>query len=160
MSKSKVTPLAQWRQAGQGVEIELPSGNVAKVRTVSFGFLIRHGRIPNTLTTIVSEALNGNAEKLNRLLGGEATSLEDYAAFSQLLDNYCLDAFIEPRLFDGPENDTPPDMVHVNWIDPVDKSWVMQFIEQPVTALRSFRSKQNDHVEPLDATEGNGDEGE
>jgi hypothetical protein len=98
--KREATTGEQWRKTReQGVEVQLPSGNVARLRNVRIAKLLMGGLISDTLTPIVHEMLRGEdgEKKLAKM------STQDVLAASVALkEAMCREAFAFPRIVDEP----------------------------------------------------------
>lgn len=99
----KVTSAGAWNSARkEGFVIELPSGNVARLRkTLTLITLIRSGQIPNPLAKHVNKMVQER---------GAALDLKDLEpdAMMQMLDlvnNEIPKIFIEPRVYEVPDGE-------------------------------------------------------
>lgn len=137
-----VTSGKAWRRDyEEGVELTFPSGNVASIRPISVDLLFILGKIPDGLTSIVMKALT-SGEGFNF----DLSDPESYRLYRQLLDGVAEAAFVNPRIVKEPVAD---DEVMVNAIDVQDKDFLMQFFNQPASALHTFREQQKRDVESM-----------
>jgi hypothetical protein len=134
--------MSAWRERRrareEGVEVELPSGMFARIRPVSFTALLSYGNVPEMLTPIIREAAAG---KLN------ADGVADADAVTrtfELANAVCRYAFVYPRIVNTPEED---DEISIEDVDLDDRMEVMNFLNKPLSHLRSFRSQQTAAVE-------------
>jgi len=148
-STMPITSASEWKQERAGKVITLPSGKTARVRSVSSALLFRSPSIPETLVRYVTEALNGNTKNLDRVINQDKLTVDEYRMLNDFLDWYTVECFVDPPVVNG---DKAPGANEIHALDVPyeDKVYLMNFIDQPLHALRSFRSEQDGNVEPVD----------
>lgn len=120
------TTVQEWRQS-RIVEVELPSGNRAKLKRVSLIDLIEQGRIPDTLSGMAIEA--ATQSKLRKI------SLAELLEYVQVVNLVVKACFEEPQVEDqGSETS-----LGVDDIDFVDRAHVFQWANGVANELRPFR---------------------
>lgn len=132
-----------WRS---GVEIEFPSGNVARLRPFGAEVLLNYGKLPNILTPVVAEMVEGKFKGFNPSIAEELNLM---LAF---IDCICRYSFIEPRVVDNPRAD---DEISVLDIDFQDKMFLLNLINRPAGAMLTFRPEQAGAVGTVDESTGN-----
>lgn len=134
--KLTVTSGAQWRKLREkGTPVQLPSGNVAVLRPVSFEELIRAGKIPNPLM-----------DTLRRMMGLDAFDqadkprdvLQDTNEMIDLMEIICVSAFLNPRIVDDPVED---DEISFFDVSATDREFVLEWVQGPLNETRPFRSE-------------------
>lgn len=151
MNKFKPTSGASWRKdREEGELIELPSGNLARLRAVSPLALVASGNIPDMLTPLVAQVLSqgvdATQETIDRVIAGiesENTGAPDVAeAFAGLkrmtsaFDAICAAVFVSPRIVEQP---TADDEISADDLDLADKLHAVHIATQPLEVLRRFR---------------------
>lgn len=153
MSDLTVTSGAQWRKRTRGgVVLTLPSGNVARVRSVSPDTVLRLGKIPDALTPIVADLMTGRIDETK----GPST-YEELMGYTEFTNSVIAAALLEPRVVDDPQAE---DEIAIDDIEWVDKEFLVALFGRTTQFLESFRQKQIGHVEPMDATAGHPDASE
>lgn len=146
--KREVTPAADWRSPRvDGVEIDLPSGKVARLRPVDMSVMLLDGTIPDLLSPLAAKSV---------WLGVDTPSAEDEKGYEKikeiapdLLKLYNIvtkAAFVYPRVVDDPKEE---DEITLDDIDAVDKVAVFSYVTQGVAVLEFFRDQQSADVGPV-----------
>jgi len=108
--------VAEWREKNRPQDVELPSGNVAKLRKVHLVDLVIQGMIPATLVAEAEALKDADGTAL-------VQDLEKLTGFREMLNAVAKATFVEPPVGDGGTDaqlgvDEVPfdDLVHVfNW---------------------------------------------
>lgn len=161
----RATTGADWREPRRlGIPIELPSGNIARLRPVEPQALLKQGEIIDILTPLVAKMLfqgaDASAETIAQVLGdaadgegasGYAEALAKLADLERVCDIVCKAAFVAPRVVDEPqaENEIAPDDIEL-----ADKIHVFTLALRGAAALRHFRYEPNGDVESVPNSEG------
>jgi hypothetical protein len=129
------------KQAEEGVEIEFPSGNRARVRNVGIQFFLENGGIPDSLSGIVAHLINGqDAQKLD----ADADKIVRASIVMQNAVAKC--AFISPRVVDNPKGEGE---ISVDDIDEEDKMFILGLLGLPARKLEPFRQECEATLERL-----------
>lgn len=161
-SKKEVTPAAEWKKPSKGVELEVPSGNVALVRPVGMQAFLQKGIIPNSLRDIAMEAISGKKTAPQMKMDGMSPEkIEDMLVLFDSVTCYCV---IEPKVNPVPTDTIihPPDDDHKTeweevrvipissrnpellWVDEVnldDKIFIFQFACGGTRNVEQFREE-------------------
>lgn len=147
MMQKQVTPAKVWRKTREiGVEVTFPSGNVAALRNVNIAGLLAKGMIPDPLSPIVFELLNGGkaVEKVKPEQMLKATAA--------LQEAVCKLAFVNPRIVDALDDgrELADDEITIDDVSFIDQEFVLALLQQPVEQLaKTFRETEGPHVEPV-----------
>jgi hypothetical protein len=128
-----VTSGKEWRKERESVELTFPGGFTAAIRPVTSELLFKLGRIPDALTPLVINSINGSGT-----FDLDTDKPENFQAFLKLLDGIA-------------ETD---DEISIDDLAFADKFFLMQFLNQPSSVLREFRAEQIRDVESMDAGTG------
>jgi len=129
--KSEVTSGKEWRQRRvEGWLETLPSGNVARLRTVSLLDFVNRGEIPDPLSAAVAEMLGGKSKDIG--------DFENFKQFAGLAAFVCRQAFVLPRIVDDPKAD---DEVSILDIDFADQRYVFNIVQKEILMLAPFRQE-------------------
>lgn len=140
-----VTQGAQWRkEVEEGVELYLPSGNTARIRGVNLDAFLRSKTIPDLLSPLVSELINGKTDP-------KELTVEQYLEYVDIYDAFCKACFVSPKVVDDPQAD---DEISPQDIANEDKMFLFEFLGRPAILLSSFRPKQNGTVESMVSESG------
>lgn len=163
------TPGVEWREPRrQGIPVELPSGNIARLRPVEPQALLKQGEILDILTPLVAKILfqgaDATAETIAQVLGEASAGAADgeraeqlkeaaskLADLERVCDLVCKAAFVDPCVVDEPQADheiAPAD------IELADKIHVFTLALRGAAALRHFRYQPRTDVEPVSDREG------
>jgi hypothetical protein len=136
-----VTSGKTWREAREkGIEIELISGNSVALRPIELDFFLRVGHVPSALASVLNDAINGKAYKLEVPEQERAEQSEEWIKFLNELVTF---AFVNPKVVDAPQAD---DEISIDDVSYQDKLEVYGFFTRPARMLRSFRDKQTGNV--------------
>ena len=127
--------------AEDGVEIEFPSGNKARVRNVGIQFFLENGGIPDSLTGIVAQIINGTDAK-----SLEVDSDKIIRASIVMQNAVAKCAFVSPRVVDNP---TTRGEISVSDIDEEDKMFILGLLGLPARKLEPFRQECEATLERL-----------
>ena len=108
--------VAEWREKNRPQDVELPSGNVAKLRKVHLVDLVIQGMIPATLVAEAEALKDADGTAL-------VQDLEKLTGFREMLNAVAKATFVEPPVGDegtdaqlGVDEVPFDDLVHVfNW---------------------------------------------
>lgn len=163
----RATAGSAWREPRQaGVPVQLPSGNIARLRPVEPQALLKQGEIIDILTPLVAKMLfqgaDATAETIAQVIGDATAGTDDNPAqlesaaarladLERVCDIVCKAAFVDPRVVDDPqaENEIAPDDIEL-----ADKIQVFTLALRGAAALRHFRYEPNGDVESLPNSEG------
>jgi len=127
-----VTSGREWRRRREeGTLVQLPSGNVARLRPVSLLSLMKRGRIPDPLSGMIDQMI-AQGER-------PSVSLETYQDFADLIGLVCQVAFVEPRIVDEP---TADDEIGLDDVGFEDQTYVFNWAQQEIRFLMPFRPGQ------------------
>lgn len=159
----EVTSVSEWRSPTKtGQIIELPSGNRARVkRTMDLMELLKAGKIPNPLNSIVEEMIaQGKADLSNEEIGADAV-----IQMIDFIDDNVVRAMVDPKCERPPapkENETadeysarliewepPSGKLSVNDIDLDDRMFIFAFSQGLASDLESFRRAQGAVMAPI-----------
>lgn len=139
----KVTPAREWRAT---VLVELPSGQVARLRSVTTTLFNRMGKIPDAVTAWIYQQTQvkteGTAEEIRE------SRLDWQKRLNNFEDEVCIAAFAEPRLVRD-EADADENSLWILDLDERDRAFVFNFYNKPLEELKSFRPEQAGDVEPV-----------
>lgn len=146
--KREVTPAAEWRRPREeGIEIQLPSGKVVRLRPVSMSTMLLDGSIPDLLSPLAAKTI---------WIGDKSLEAEDELSFEKIKDVapemlklhniITKEGLVYPRVVDDPQED---DEISLKDIDDGDKAAVFAYVTQGVYALEFFRDQQSADVESV-----------
>jgi len=159
MTEAQVTLAREWRKPREeGYLVELPSGNVARLGPVDLSQFLLDGDIPDLLAPFVARMLfeGVSDEELDAEFAPEK-ALEKAGETMQLINTICRASFIEPCIVD---EDPGEDAILIEDVTVDDRNFVFSVATRGVMALKSFRVGQEEDVEPLPDSEGDGSETE
>lgn len=139
---SKPWTIAEWKRAHvEGVEVELPSGMVVRVRPVNVSTFLKAGRIPDEMTPTVARLI-GDGQKEQ-----PEPSMEDMLTQMRLLDAFALTCIMSPVIVEGP--DCGEDELTVDMLADSDKVFLFAFLGRPATELARFSPRPPHAVDDL-----------
>lgn len=133
-----VTSIQEWRTKNAPEEVELPSGNVVKLRKVHLLEMARDGEIPATLATMIS-----NEGKINLNAADLLSKGNDMADLLNMIDAISIKAFAGPKL--GKE--ATDDQLGLDEVDVMDRMFVFRWCNRGAEQLKPFRPEQDASVE-------------
>lgn len=156
VEEKQVTTAGSWKgAASEGVVVELPSGNIVRVkRTMDLLHLLKAGRIPNPLSGMVQRMVDN--KEANIAL--EDLDPESIKQMLLLVDETVLKCVMEPVVEKEPDPEPDedaaayqarlrawkpaPDNIALGWIDLEDRMFIFTFAQGFAADLASFREEQ------------------
>lgn len=149
-TKKKPTSAKAWKQQREGVDLDLPSGNVARVKRPGPAVILGGDTLPDSLTPIVSkmvEAAKGKRPKDNDDLTKDPKAINDML---KIVDYVLTVSVVEPKVAnayedrDGewaliPDDERDEDTLYTDDVDLMDKMFVFQFAVGGSRDLERFR---------------------
>jgi len=130
----KVTTPTQW-STRRGEIVELPSGNVARLRTISLSMCLFGGTVPNHLSGAIKDLVEEGREAVEKL--AESDLKKAVEVQSWLIEQ----AMLEPRIHTGDDSMGPDEIEHGDLTDE-DRSFVCSFAIRGVAMLEPFREER------------------
>lgn len=147
MTDLQVTSGRAWRErVREGVVVQLPSGFVARVRGAQPDVLIRLGRIPDALTPVIADIMEGKEDS-----GTTLATLDDLRNYTDLVDAICASSMVEPRIVDKAAAEDEIDAATLEWAD---KVFLVSIVGVTTQQLERFRDEQTRDVDAVDAAKG------
>jgi len=134
MEELKVTPPASW-STRRGEIMELPSGNVARLRTISLSVCLFAGNVPNQLSALVKDVVEEGQAAVTR------AAEQDLMPALEMQSWIVEQAMLDPKIHvgDGPPADG--EIEHGDLTDE-DRSFVSAYALRGAAALEPFREKR------------------
>lgn len=155
--KKRVSSAQGWKGKSKGTELELPSDNVCVVEPVGMQVFLSRGMIPNSLMPLIQEAINkGKPPKMDQLIVDKNTLDQ----MMKLMDDVVCYVVLEPRVnpipmdVEGnilPQADRDRELLYVDEVDFLDKTFIFQFVVGGTRDLEQFRqglSRSMESVQP------------
>jgi hypothetical protein len=140
-----VTSGSEWlKNREEGELVQLPySGRLVRVRTVRPDMLLRQGKIPNPLATLMVNMIYSKGGELDAFLNDQ----ENIDAAMEMLESLrvvCTAGLVAPRIVDDPVGD---DEISIDDIELPDRSFIFRLVFVRADALKNFRYKPPTDVE-------------
>lgn len=172
------TPAAQWKKASgaRAVDVELPSGNVAKLKQIPMPELLSGGIFPDSLQGYIQKAIGEEAKKpaaptdrqpkkgskaakaKDEVMGPEdvkemMSNPETVGDLFTVFDKVTLLAVVEPKVLATPadEADRDDNLLYVDEVDMEDKAFIFKFCVGGSKKLEEFRAESDALVGGMDA---------
>lgn len=114
-----VTPASAWKRKTEVVQ--LPSGAVAELKKPSvISLALRGGRLPESLSAIVFDSLNGRKRQ-----DTENWKPENPGEIADLMDVICTGAFVNPAIVEQPDYEAG--QISIEDVQEEDKLWVLNW---------------------------------
>lgn len=144
-NKNGVSPASAWRSLYEdGKEVELPNGLTARLRSVSVGYLIQAGKMPDGLTAVALGSANIDVNKVGETADQELS--QQLAKVDEYYKVLCQEAFVYPKVVDEAQAD---DEISFSWLSESDKIFVQRLVDTPLVEWSNFRPKHNRSVESV-----------
>lgn len=145
--KLPVTNGLEWRRnREEGELVQLPySGKLVRIRTVRPDMLLRLGKIPNPLASLMVDIIYGrvDSDKMDNFLSlGE--SVEAAMDMLESLRIVCSASFVSPKIVDNP---TQANEISIDDIELNDRSYIFRLTFVSAEALKTFRYQPPTDVE-------------
>lgn len=148
-TKKGATSAKEWKKSPrQGIELEVPSGNVALVRRVGMQAFLRKGMIPNSLRELAFRAIRSGTVPEMTVAEMNEVQIQELL---EMIDGVVVYSVVEPAVAPVPadEDDRDDDILYVDEIDLDDKMFVFQFACGGTTDLGSFRAQSPGSLDGL-----------
>jgi hypothetical protein len=149
--KLETTSASQWKKnaGAKPVDIELPSGNVAKVKQIPMPTLLADGLFPDSLAGFVREAINKDEAPADvkatadKQISELTKNPQDLADVFALFDKILVLAVVEPAVLPVPEddNDREDELLYADEVDMEDKMFIFNFCVGGSKDLDRFRAE-------------------
>ena len=158
----KPTSGKTWRRAREvGFMIQLPSGNLARVRPVSPEQMLEMGEIPDILTPLIEKMLFDGADA-DDVTAAIEEAIDPGATFEpnnmlrliKFVNAFCVHALVDPRIVEAPKAD---DEIAITDLELPDRFAVYQYCTQPVEVLHRFHLVATQALESVSEGNQNGD---
>jgi hypothetical protein len=135
-----------WRIAREeGFVVTLPSGNLARIKSIPLEGLIMSGDIPDLLSSAAATTLWKDVD--TETIANDTQLSLRYVELITLITKLAL---AEPRIVDNPVAD---DEMSIDDVSFPDKLAIFQLATQPAEVLRQFRDEQNKRLETVRSSE-------
>ena len=156
MPELQITSGSEWRKENsEGILLQLPSGKVARIRSIDVSLMLKLGRIPDQLTQQIVDAVFG--DERGKPMDFDIKTPERMKMFLSLMDGIVETCFILPRIV---KVVTTEDEITVDDVEIQDKMFLFQLLNRPASALATFPEKQVDDVASVDSQPGHEAEAE
>lgn len=156
----EVSSADEWRSKSAGRPVEVPSGNVALLRTVGMQAFLKKGIIPNSLRAIALEAIT---KKKAPKLDMDELSEEQLLDMIEVFDAVTVYCTVAPNVHPVPkdEDDEPIpvrdrdeiDGLWVDEVDDIDKAFIFQLSVGGTKDLESFREEYESRIRDLSGSQ-------
>jgi hypothetical protein len=121
----------------EGEEVQMPSGNWARVRNIPLSLLLAHPDMTDSLTPIAAEIAGITSNASNRKTAKDVlTFIKQQLGVVEVITKLAL---IEPRVVDDPQSD---DEIAYSDVEDVDRFWLMELLMKSARELQSFCQEQ------------------
>lgn len=154
----KATSVGAWKKQAAGAFVELPSGNVVRIRKIGLQALIAMGVVPNSLMAIMTSAL-AKGQKKNPVgeqeMAGLLANEEQVLAIGVFMDKVACLLVVEPKIHPVPDDgvDRDDDLLYVDEIGEEDKMFIFQTVTGGTTDVEQFRSELSANMDALHGRE-------
>lgn len=139
----KVTTVSEHRsREPEGFLVKCPSGLVVKMRrTLDLFVLLKTGRIPNPLGSMVQSMMDKGAVDMGELSSVSGAAMQQFLA---MMDDCVVKAVISPKivLVSG-DQEMPEDALDITEVDPDDRMFIYSVAQGGAADLAKFRDEQN-----------------
>ncbi len=159
---NKPTAVSAWKKTSLAPPIELPSGNVMRVKKVGMQTLMKIGIMPNSLMAFATKAVGKGTGKPEEMSDEEmasiATDPDKIREISNFMDSMVMFVAQEPEVYPLPDEgvEKDPGQLYIDEIDDEDKMFIFQVVTGGTTDIESFRAE---HSSSMDAIRGRQDLG-
>ena len=138
----QVTSGKEWRKLrAEGVEVQLTSGMVVRVKSIGYAAVLKSGYVPDYLTATVIDAVEGK-----KFTFPEAETPEQVLQRADFIAALCKLMLVSPRIVDDPQAD---DEIGMDDLEESDRFCLLAMWGSPTAWLRNFRFGQATDVARL-----------
>lgn len=146
----KPTSAKAWKTALY-TTVELPSGNIIKLKKLGMQSLLASGVIPNSLLGIIQSALTKGRGMEDAALAEMAKDPKQLQDMMNMMDRLIVAVAVEPRIYAVPKNSEERDdeLIYSDEVNEVDKSFIFQLVSGGTSDLEEFRKEHAKGVESI-----------
>jgi hypothetical protein len=152
----QITTASEWKAKAAGTDLRVPSGALCRVRRVDLRIFVKQGRIPNSLRSIIDQAMGGKqldeAEMAKEVMDNPE-KLDDMVS---MVDSVVVDCVLQPRVKAVPPagQAKDPDQLYVDELDLNDKMYIFNWCVGGASDLEQFREEQETALGRIRAVAG------
>lgn len=139
----------------EGVVVGFPSGNLARIRPITFETFLRIGHIPDPLTSFMIEIMDGGKYADGKLKMPDLHSKQQWEEWFSLLNSICVSCFVEPQVVLPSDDPLPPGSVITDMISYEDKLHLYACLGASIERLKAFFLRSAERVATVAASTGN-----
>lgn len=152
------TTTAQWKKKAAGDLIELPSGNVIRMRRVGLQTIMATGMMPNSLLSITQKAVNkgtGHEGPSEADIQAMATDPAQFAEMMKFFDSMVCFVTAEPQIHPLPAAgvERSAELLYIDEVDDDDKMFIFQVVTGGTTSIEQFRQEHASYVDVVRGSE-------
>jgi len=145
MTDKPITSIEQWKRSVEGVPVELPSGNVVKLRRPGLDTFVQAGQVPNSLMSLMTSFRDSGKETPDYdAVGDEILNHpEKLQELMSFLDFAVTKIMVDPPVSAVPEDGEPrdPGKLYTDEVDLEDKFFMLNYAVGGVNDLAKFRQQ-------------------
>ena len=147
----KVTSAAEWKKSSDTIELEVPSGNICRVKRPGLPKLLADGVFPDALMPIMMQAQGGKKPKKAEIEAA-ISSVEGVKLLSETMSRVTAMCVVEPAVkyhmvevddewVDIPEDERDPDVLYTDEVNFEDQMFIFYFVVGGTSDLEQFRKQ-------------------
>lgn len=151
----KPTSIAAWKKEAFRT-VELPSGNVMKIRKIGMQALLAAGTIPNSLMGLMQSALSKGKGVEDKVMGKLAEDPKGLADMVLMVNRIVTTIAYEPEVHMPPKSGEPRDenLLYADEIEEIDKMFLFGLISGGTRDLETFRKQHTADLESIQKLTG------
>ena len=134
----EVTPVSSWKKPN--APMTLPTGKVIKLRRAGMQAFLKAGIIPNSLMTVVQDAVDKGVAPDKAVSESSSDNLNDLL---EMVDEVTVFCALEPRIYREPKKEEERDneLLYVDEVDDEDKMFIFQWATGGTADVEQFRKE-------------------
>lgn len=155
-TKAPTSPQDFKKKRPVGIMLDLPSGNVIKVKSVDLVSLVVSGKIPNSLLTTVQEHLKDvDPDQVTEQEAADFAakmSPEELAQTFSVMDSLVIAMAMEPKVHPVPEDEGQRDeeLLYVDELDGEDKLFMFNWSQKGLKQTQRFPEQAGERLDALE----------
>lgn len=146
----KPTAVGAWKKTALAPLLELPSGNVIRIKKVGMQALLKAGLMPNSLMSFAQKAVGkGTGQPAEEMSQEDMAEImanpERIAEISDAIDSVTIFVAQEPRVFPLPDEGVERDeeLLYIDEVEEEDKIFIFQAVTGGTTEVETFRAEHS-----------------
>lgn len=149
----KPTTAQAWRKNQNSEPLQLPSGNYMRVRRMGMQAILKTGKVPNSLMSMMRRAVDKGTgtDAVEKEMAQLVESEEGLMEMANFMDTLVTMVALEPKVALPPpaDHDRAEDILYTDELEDDDKNFIFQYVTGGTDDVETFRNESRAGVASL-----------